>query len=81
MCVYVRCRKNSFSRVGESHTIDTKQGSNFHVPFSRIKIGKDSRKCMELVIYNERPNDTKNICSPGLFNRKLRHYFGDKCIV
>lgn len=79
-CVCVWCRKNRFRRVFECHTIDTRQDSNFHVLFSRIKIGKDSPKCIGLVLYNELPNDMKNICSSSLFKRKLRHYLGDKCL-
>ncbi|KAJ8704273.1 hypothetical protein PYW08_012997 [Mythimna loreyi] len=79
ICVFVFKNIDKFTRVEDTHNVNTRHKKRLCAPFSRTKTLSGSPYYMAVKIYNKLPNTFKTEKSPTLFQKKIKQYLIEKC--
>lgn len=77
--IYIFKNKSKFKLVSHVHSINTRNGCNFFVPFARLNLTKKSPNIQGLRIFNSLPARIKCISSLTIFKRQLRLFLSNNC--
>ncbi|KAF9822449.1 hypothetical protein SFRURICE_003449 [Spodoptera frugiperda] len=64
--------KNSFTKVEDTHNVNTRHKNRLYLPPSRIKMLNQSPYYMAVKIFNKLPKDLQNETKETIFTRKLK---------
>lgn len=79
ICKFVFKNKNSFTKVEDTHNVNTRHKNRLYLPPSRIKMLNQSPYYMAVKIFNKLPKDLQNETKETIFTRKLKKILIQKC--
>lgn len=79
MSIYVFKKRQDFPLVHQMHNVNTRQMYDFHIPFSKYKLGCRSPNILGPKIFNLLPDDIKRCTALNVFRAKLKQFLLGKC--
>lgn len=79
VCIFVFKNLDYFTKVKDTHNVNTRHKDRLYLPPSRIKMLNQSPYYMAVKIYNKLPKEIKKETKLATFDRKLKSYLIKNC--